>query len=148
MEETQSLIGPGQYSIKAASNAKMYAVSSPHLYLIYFCLFNFMSSIIGSGAFLLSYAADPLEFVTHYAFLWPLELRTFSWFHDPIAPLAHENSPPQSLAPRIPKVKVVWWGHNLGDYMAASEAENHQQSDEYIVKFRTVSGDTKDGRAY
>lgn len=32
--------------------------------------------------------------------------------------------------------------------MALSEAENHQQSDEYIVKFRKVSGDNKDGRAY
>lgn len=124
MEETQSLICPWQYPIKAASDAKMYAAASPHLFLTYFCLFNFMFRIIGSGAFLLSHAVAPLEFVAHSAFLWPLDLRTLSWFHDPVAPLPHENSPPLSFTPRIPKVKVVWRGHNLDNHMASSEAEN------------------------
>lgn len=67
---------------------------------------NFTFRIAGSEACLPSHAVAPPEFVTHSASLWSLGLGILLWFHDPGAPLAHENSPPHSLAPGIPNDSV------------------------------------------
>lgn len=37
---------------------------------------------------------------------------------------------------------------DLDDYMESDEAKNHEQGHEYIVKFRKVSGNNKDGEGY
>lgn len=37
---------------------------------------------------------------------------------------------------------------DLDDYMESDEAKNHEQGDEYIIKFRKVSGNNKDGESH
>lgn len=99
----------------------------------YLFVFNFIFKILGSGACLLSHSLTPLEFFIYPASLLTLGLRTLSWFHDPVAPLAHENFLLQFLAPGIlnnSNVEVVKCEGDLGDFIELGKAKNHKQDNE------------------
>lgn len=59
--------------------------------------------------------------------------------------ISHHSLWPQEFPVTLSKVKVVWGGDDLDNDVDSGEAENGQQGNEYIVKFRKISGDDNKG---
>lgn len=55
---------------------------------------------------------------------------------------------PQRLLMALSQVEAMRCVADLDDYMESDEAKNHEQGDEYIIKFRKVSGNNKDGESH
>lgn len=55
---------------------------------------------------------------------------------------------PQGSLMVLPKVEVVRYVSDLGDYMGSDEAKTQKQGVEYIVKFRKASGNNKDEESH